>query len=928
MGIRGNKDARNLIAKKYVQTDRQLCIMTDAIRVLYVDDEIGLLEIGKLFLESSGEFSITTISSAPAALDLLNKENFDVIVSDYQMPVMDGIQFLVEVRRCFGTIPFILFTGKGREEVVIQAINSGADFYLQKGGEPNSQFAELMHKIRSAALKKRADDKFLYINRLYSIISQINHVIIRTRDRNELFNTICQIAIKFGHFHMAWIGLLDENSDRIKPVAHAGYEKGYLDNIFITATENKPTGQGPTAAAFREGTVITSCDISTDSIMLPWREEALKRGYQSSAAVNFRYMDKPFGVLTLYATEPNFFTEDERNLLRDIGDDISYALDAISSETERRIVEKKLRENEEKYRTYIENSPEGIFIVDAAGNYLDANPSACSMVGYSREELLTLSIRDLNYHNSLKDSLPIFVELKKTGKLKVEFLLKKKNGEPIPVILNAVELPCEKYMAFCTDITEHKQYEQQISEHSHFLATLIDTLPISIFYKDVEGKYLGCNIPFEEYIGVTRSDLIGKTVYEIFPKDLADIYKAADQTVFENRIIQRYETELMFADGTRHDVIFYKAPFINNDGSVGGLIGTFLDITERKKAENALLESEQFTKEIIYNAKEGIIVYDRNFNYLVWNPFMELLTGITESEALGKNAFELFPHLQEQKVDILLQQALEGEIVRSPDIPYFVPKTKKSGWISGIYSPHFNGYGEIVGIIGIIRDITESKQFEEALDQANKKLNLLSEVNRHDINNKVIVIRGFLQLARKRKIIEEIEPFLDKIEHSLKVIENSIDFSKDYQDLGISKPKWVKLSTIVAIIGNPAIHVINETGSLQIFADSLFEKVLHNLIDNTIRHGETATEVHITVITDNDDIRIIWKDNGIGIPSDQKEMIFERGYGKNTGFGLFLTREILAITGMTMKETGIPGKGACFEITVPNGKWRYGSEGS
>lgn len=131
--------------------------MTDHNYVLYVDDDPDLLELGKRFLERNKEYTVTVLNSAFEALDILEKQPFDAIISDYQMPGMDGIEFLREVRSSGKAIPFILFTGRGREEVVIQALNEGADFYLQKGGDPRSQFAELSHKIHQAVRQRRLE---------------------------------------------------------------------------------------------------------------------------------------------------------------------------------------------------------------------------------------------------------------------------------------------------------------------------------------------------------------------------------------------------------------------------------------------------------------------------------------------------------------------------------------------------------------------------------------------------------------------------------------------------------------------------------------------------------------------------------------------------------------------------------------------------
>ena len=129
------------------------------ITLLLVDDETSLLDTGKIFLEKTGDIVVHTAPSAHAALSLMKSTDYDAIISDYQMPGMDGIELLKQVRRSGNTIPFILFTGRGREEVVIQALNEGADYYLQKGGDPKSQFAELSHKIRQAVQQRQGGDE-------------------------------------------------------------------------------------------------------------------------------------------------------------------------------------------------------------------------------------------------------------------------------------------------------------------------------------------------------------------------------------------------------------------------------------------------------------------------------------------------------------------------------------------------------------------------------------------------------------------------------------------------------------------------------------------------------------------------------------------------------------------------------------------------
>lgn len=298
--------------------------------ILYVDDDSTLLEIGKLFLEKSGTIHVDILDSASEALDKIRATKYDAIISDYQMPEMDGIRFLKAVRAEYPSLPFIIFTGKGREEVVIEALNNGADHYLQKGGDPRSQFAELIHNIERSVERKQAHDTIIHLSRLNSVLSSTNRAVIRIRDRQALLNEACRIAVEEGEFLMAWIGMVDPQTRSVIPVAACGYEEGYLSTLSISV-DNIPKGMGLTGTAIREGQPIISNDIASDPRMAHYREEAEKRGYRSSASLPLRCGDRIVGAMRFYSCEKNFFNDQEIQLLEVLSADIGFAMEIMEN---------------------------------------------------------------------------------------------------------------------------------------------------------------------------------------------------------------------------------------------------------------------------------------------------------------------------------------------------------------------------------------------------------------------------------------------------------------------------------------------------------------------------------------------------------------------------------------------------------------------
>lgn len=222
--------------------------------------------------------------------------------------------------------------------------------------------------------------------------------------------------------------------------------------------------------------------------------------------------------------------------------------------------------------------------------------------------------------------------------------------------------------------------------------------------------------------------------------------------------------------------------------------------------------------------------------------------------------------------------------------------------------------------------LSEQQQTADALHHANSKLKLLSSITRHDILNKTMTLRAYLELLQDMKTTPDEAQYLTEINKAASAIERHIEFTREYEQLGVRDPVWFSLLDLSGESLADDIQIKNACESVEIFADPMLEKVFSNLLDNTLRHSEKATEVRIHCTQIDSHLLIIWEDNGVGVPDSEKERIFEQGFGKNTGYGLFLIREILGITGLTIHETGVYGEGARFEIVVPEGRFRIRGE--
>jgi len=1205
----------------------------DIIRVLHVDNEVGLLKVAKQILEMQGSFEVETAASVEEAQEKMRKKEFDVIVSDYQMPIKDGLEFLRELRLKSNTIPFILFTGKGREEIVIEALNLGADRYFNKIGKPETVYSELAHGISTVVKGKKAEEELRKTkNYLSNLLDYANAPIIvwDNKKRITLFNnafesltghkkesmlgrnidvlfpplqkeaimqnietatkgekwksveipilckdketkivlwnsanisdiedkTVATIAqgqditkrkktdeaLKASEekyrslFESSQEGILFSDSEgKISSVNSAfsamlgydgpeelagipavelyvdpkarntlfkelkknGYVKDYeLDfrkkdgsivNIICTAvvrrdekgniiqtesiirdmTERKRAEKALWDVKKEQGALrksgiavvgnvpwgthlcqfyetvddlvdvlvpyfaeglrnnefcmwVTSEPLSEKEAMEAMRKEVpnfdryVKKGqieivpytewYLKGGAFNLQrvldaWIDKLNQALSkgydglrvtgntawLEKKDWNSFADYEKEINDVIGNfrmmaictysldrcGASEVIDVVSNHqfalikrkgeweiiesSQLKEVKEALQKSEIRLKQTFAASPNAISVTNTDGIIVECNQATLDLYGFSsKEEVIGKNALEFIAEKDHKNAMENLKKTLEQGSVKnVEYTFLTKDGHEFPAELSASVIKDFSgtpigFVAVTEDITNRKKAEEMLRKSEERFRGVFEGATDGILAADPENqRFVFANPRMCEITGYTLEELLKLGVANLhtnedLPYVIEQISKQVDVkfSITNNIPVLRKDQQVVYCDVNSRTI---------NIGEKRYLVGFFRDITERKKAENALKDA--FDELALVNEKLGdatekwvsltnntddsIMVVDGKGTIEYMN---RAVPPYKPEEVIGTSVFEYIPRgLHELKRKSLRKVFTDGktdDYVISSEVP-------KIGcmWFRTKVIP-IKRDGKVVRSIEIVSDITERKRAEEKLQQMmdelmliNEKLEVVGKLTRHDVRNKLSSVTGNIYLAKQVLPPDsESVKYLNETESAVDQIEKIFDFARTYEQLGVEELSYVDVGksfdAAVALLSDLGkIEVVNECKDLSVLADSLLGTLFYNLIDNTIRHGEKVNRIRIHHKTSKDGLKLIYDDDGVGIPEDEKELIFKEGYGKNTGLGLYMIKKMCNVYGWTIQETGKPGKGAQFTITIPkpnkNGKTAY-----
>lgn len=508
--------------------------------------------------------------------------------------------------------------------------------------------------------------------------------------------------------------------------------------------------------------------------------------------------------------------------------------------------------------------------------------------------------------------LPFLSESGRTDPERVHFIPLENPGGADPLVV-VLLTGFSGEDAAIADLSQREAKYRTLFFDSHLVVMLIDPKT---------GVIVDANPGASRYYGYSVDELTGMNISVINPipreRILSGLYSGL------HRHASHFNIRHRLASGEMRFVEVHSGPV-----AIGGrllLYSIVHDVTDRIRTTRALIESEEKFRELTDLLPLIVFEIDTTGRFTYANRIAFDLTGYSQAEFDGGVRIEeVISQDDLGRARTSLVRVLEGEDLVHQE--YMALRKDGSLFPVAIRSSRIMRHGTATGLRCIAWDITGQKAWETAIRRSNEKLHLLTGLTRHDILNQVTALMGYLTLMHEDPEDPGIGETIEKALHVTAVIREQIEFTRDYQHLGLAAPTWQDLSMVVkkatrsvkafeGIISSEIPH------GFLVYADPMLGRVFYNLFENALRHGGTVTSVRVSCQSEDTGVSIICEDNGQGIPASMKDAVFQKGVGKNTGLGLFLAREILSISGLRISETGVPGKGCRFVIDVPEGQWR------
>lgn len=578
--------------------------------------------------------------------------------------------------------------------------------------------------------KVNAKHKLLKANRLYLFISQINQMIVRTKDQDTLFKEACTIAIDFGEFNTAWIGLVNASTNTIDHVMIAGGDEQHLKEVPLTDNYINQFGTGPCFTAINSGKYVVSNDIEHDAVMAPWSEEALSKGIKSMIAMPIITFGRAIGSFAFYAEEKDFFDSAEIALLQEATGDVAFALELFEKENIRLQIENELIESERRYHTLAEVSPVGIFRSDCYGNISFLNSNTSKILGLTHDQINEIGWFG-SVHEEDREAVKQLCNTLKhcTEEQTIELRFVQPDNNVVWVIGTAV---VEKnnvgdvvgYIGTMTDITIHKNIERELRITNERFEKVATTTNDIVFELNLIDGTSWHNKSYNEILGFYNDDFSPAENQRLWrsrlhPEDKERIIESFETVVAEQKNYWASEFRFQKNDGTYG--YFYERDVIirNEKGEPIKIMGSMLDITEIKKAEAEFKEVNTRLKGVFDALPDLLFEISGDGTIVSYHSHSDELLTVPVEYFIEKKYREILPIHAAEVVEAAILEAFDKGI--STGKQYWLELPTGIHWFQlSVSKLHGREFKDTL-FICLSREITEIKKIEESLLRSRKR---------------------------------------------------------------------------------------------------------------------------------------------------------------------------------------------------------------